>query len=171
MALRWASTERAERNVRLFVAMLARCPELGSLHYDPRLGRARYAFFIRRGLPLSSLAALRERIATSVDALLQLEGRPLNYLRIDWQDHGEVTVLEVERDASTLTPDEIALVVELVREGCGDHLVSDRAPGEEEDSSAQEELLEELLDDLGQARGDHRLIAYREDGRVMIFNA
>lgn len=170
--MRVVSAEYLDRKVPLVVSMLARCPELGTVHYDPASGRVRYAFFARGALCGEVRETLRRRIDEALEALAALERRPLGFFDLRCEAHGEVSVLEVERDVETLSLDEMTVVVELVREGCGDRLVSDAAEAAEEDEGDEEEaVLEQLVDDLRQARPTQRLVAFREDGRVVVFNS
>lgn len=169
--MRIVCAQHLDHKVPIVVSMLARCPELSTVRYDPASGRVRYAFFVRGGLSADVYRRLRGRVDEALDAFIRLERRPLGHLDVRCEEHGEVSVLEVERDVEALSPEEMVLVVELVREACGERLLCDRSDSADGDGGDEEEaVLEQLIDDLRQARPNHRLIAFREEGRVVVFN-
>ena len=84
-------------------------------------------------------------------------------------DH--LTMVEIRRDVSTLTQEEISLVIALMRMEFRQQLVVD--PGDslyEDELALQDEMIEQMLEDLRESRSDRRLVAFREEGRVMVFN-
>jgi len=63
------------------------------------------------------------------------------------------------------------MILALAAEAFGKDLVVDRLPDVEHDElAAQEELIEEMLEDLRESPHEPNLIAFREEGRVLVFN-
>ena len=79
--------------------------------------------------------------------------------------------IEVCRDLSTLTAEEISLMVGIVTQRFGDNLVKDRCEDlPEEDVFVHEEMIRNLLADVTDASQEKKIIGFREEGRVMVFN-
>ena len=75
------------------------------------------------------------------------------------------------RDVASLSQEELALVIGLMKDTLGDRLVVDHNDGSpDEDLSMQEELIQEMLEDIKEDKLEKNLIAFREEGRVLVFN-
>lgn len=151
--------------------MLLRYPEVSSLHFEPETNLMRFTFLCQGSLPPEEVEGLASLLEESLDAYAFLEGVEPRHLSLHHEVVDGVTVLELERDVDSLTPTEISMVIALFRERLEGKLVAEGpAPGEDEEQSHQDELIESLLDDLRTSRQVQRLIAFREEGRVLVFN-
>ena len=160
------------KSVSLLISILVRYPEVGSLHYDPLTQELRFTFLLTRALSEGETAALRERVVASLEALGHLEGRTMLECHLENSSLGDhLTMVEIRRDVSTLTQEEISLVIALMRMEFRQQLVVD--PGDslyEDELALQDEMIEQMLEDLRDSRSDRRLVAFREEGRVLVFN-
>lgn len=158
-------------SVGLLISMLVRYPELATINFDPRRQTLKFTFLLTRVLPEGEFAAFQVRLSDSLAAYGWLEGIEMPTKEVSLANFGGVGVVEVTRDVRSLSRGEIALTIELIRGAFAPILVVDRGETfQEEDLAAQEELIEEMLDDLKEARSEKNLIAFREEGRVMVFN-
>ncbi len=155
----------------LLVSILLRFPEVGSVTFDPLSHSLRFTLLVRGRLGADAFGRLRALLEDSVRAFGSLQGAEPRLLAVERTSFRSVTAIELTRDVETLTREEIALLIELARDGFGDGLVVE-SDGTlvEEDLLVQEQLIDAALDDLRDARGQQNLIAYREGGRVMVFN-
>lgn len=155
----------------LLVSILLRFPEVGSVTFDPDNHSLRFTLLVRGRLESTGYEQLLELLDSSVRAFGVLQGADPRLLGVERTSFGQVTAIEFTRDVETLTREEIAMLIELARDGFGERLVVE-ADGAlvEEDLLVQEQLIDAALDDLRDARGQQNLIAYREGGRVMVFN-
>ena len=171
MARKHTSDADTSRSVGLLISILVCYPELGTIHFDPRRRNLKFTFLLTRRQTEAEFEALESKLRASLEAYSFLAGRPVNCFELSRSALGEITVLEVTRDVATLSREEIALIIALMRESYGTSLVAERSETiMDEDITLQEELIEEMLEDLRQTRGDKNLIALREEGRVMVFN-
>ena len=155
----------------LLVSILLRFPEVGSVTYDPQHHALRFTMLFRGKLTAQSFGELRELVTESVLALSQLQGVEVRIIDVERTAFKGVTALAVLRDVETLTREEIAMLIALARSRFGDGMVVEAESGLiEEDLLVQEQLIDAALDDLRDARQHQNLIAYREGGRVMVFN-
>lgn len=151
--------------------MLLRYPEVSSLHFEPETNLMRFTFLCQGSLPSDEVAELASLLDESLDAYAFLEGVQPRHLSLQHEVVDGVTVLELERDVDSLTPTEISMVISLLRDRLDGKLVAEGpTPGEEEEQTHQDEIIESLLDDLRTTRQVQRLIAFREEGRVLVFN-
>jgi hypothetical protein len=155
----------------LLVSILLRFPEVGSVTFDPVHHSLRFTLLVRGRLDAEAFGRVRELLEDSVRAFGTLQGAEPRLLDVERTSFQRVTAIELVRDVETLTREEIAMLIELARDGFGDGLVVE-SDGSlvEEDLIVQEQLIDAALDDLRDSRGQQNLIAYREGGRVMVFN-
>ena len=171
MARKRAPDSDMSRSVGLLISILVCYPELGTINFDPRHRRLKFTFLLTRRQTEAEFEALRAKLTASLEAYSLLVDRTFECFELTRSSLGDITVLEVTRDVTTLSREEIALIIELIRESCGSSLVAERSESMmDEDITLQEELIEEMLDDLRETREEKNLIAFREEGRVMVFN-
>lgn len=163
--------DRVSRSVGLLISMLVRYPELSTINFDPRRQTIRFNFLLTGILALDEFERLRTRLVQSLEVYGFLENRPMEHFDLQRDSHGDVTVLEITRDMGSLTQEEISMTIEILRQDYGPRLVVDYNESLlEEEAMMQEELIEEMLEELKESRGGKNLIAFREEGRVMVFN-
>lgn len=154
----------------LLVSILLRFPEVGSVKFDPQTHVLRFTLLLRGRMSDPAYSALRELVGDSVGALGALQGTEARTLGLDRTTFGGVTAIEFARDVETLSRDEIAMLIALLRDRFSDSLVVETDGLVEEEQLVQEQLIDAALDDLRDMRGQQNLIAYREGGRVLVFN-
>jgi len=166
-----APKESVSRSAGLLVSILVRYPELGTINYDPEQHCLRFTFLLTRLLPDGEFRSWREKLEASLEAYWYLEKRSPMAFDIQQSTFGKITVLEITRDVGTLTQEEISLVIDLLREEFGALLMTDgNDTVMEEDLMLQEELIGQMLEDFKVTRQERKLIAFREEGRVLVFN-
>ncbi|MBO8141560.1 MAG: hypothetical protein H0Z37_05185 [Firmicutes bacterium] len=155
-------------DARLLSSILARYPEIGSVDYCPRAGRFRFAFLLLgTGLDMPAFAS---RLRDSLKSYSFVTGWPVELLNIDWTEERGMTFLWVERDVSTLRPEELRLLTGLVRQAFSGRLVLDESgDGMEFDGPMQDELIAHMLEDLRQARRSRPMVGFRRAGQVVVY--
>jgi hypothetical protein len=139
--------------------------------FDPEGHVLRFTLLVRGRLSPEAFSGLRELVVDSVDAFGQLQGMQPRALSLDRTTFRGVTAIEFTRDVETLSREEIAMLIGLLRDRFAEGLVVETDGGlVEEELIVQEQLIDAALDDLRDARGLQNLIAYREGGRVLVFN-
>ncbi|MHB8927715.1 MAG: hypothetical protein ACYC9Q_08675 [Bacillota bacterium] len=163
--------ERASNSVSLLISMLVRYPELATINFDPRRQTLKLTFLLTRVLSEEEFRAFQGRLLDSLAAYAWLEGLEAVTTEVGLTRYGEVSVVEVTRDVRSLSQGEVSLTIDVIRGLFTSALVVDRGESvQEEELAAQEELIEQMLEDLRESRSDKNLIAFREEGRVLVFN-
>lgn len=155
----------------LFVSLLVRYPDLGSVKFLPE-SRTLVLTFLLRPSPESGLfKAFSKRLYQSLEAYSYLSGSPVHVINVSRTDHESCTVIEAARDVDTLTQEELALIVALVREWFSDRLVLEATePMTEEDMQVQDEIIGHMLEDVRKDPSLGDLIGFRDGDRVLLFN-
>ncbi len=164
-------TTENSKGVGLLISVLVRYPELSTVNFDPHGRVLKFTFILTKPAEPERFDRLRDRVRLSVEAYGDFKNRKPSLIEVARTDFEDITVLEIRRDVETLTQEEISLVIDIVREEFGNLLAADRNDAlMEEDLLVQEEIIEEMLQDVRDCRQDKNIIAFREEGRVVVFN-
>lgn len=162
---------RATNSVSLLISILVRYPEVASVTYNPEATILKFTFLLARPVSVRRFRQLRARLRKSLEVYSGLEGRPCPGVSISATTHGGVGVVEMGHDVHSLSREGLSLIIEVVRTQLGDLLAVEPNPSLlEEDLAVQEEVIEEMLEDLRESGQGRNLIAFREEGRVLVFN-
>ena len=157
--------------ISLLISILVRYPEIGTINFNPRNHTLKFIFLITEVLPDPEFAKFKAKVILSLETLCYLENRPAATVNLAKSVFEGITQIEVIRDVTSLTREEISLIIQLFRQEFPRNLVSDQNDNLlEEDLQVQEELIENMLEDLRVASNDKNFIAFREEGRVLVFN-
>lgn len=158
-------------SVGLLISILVRYPEVATIYYDPKAETMKFTFIFNSKecseVGTKCINGLREHLAV-YHKLEQKRVKVCDFLE---QSYQKLSILEITRDIKSLSQDELALIVSLVTSSFGDDLVSEEGENLlEEDMLMQEEIIGHMLDSLRYNQQDKNLIAFREEGKVMVFN-
>ncbi len=158
-------------SIGLLISILVRYPEVGTINYDPKQQDLKFTFIFSRVLDEKELTNFKTELIQVIDTYNYLEGKEIIIADVNHLFCDNFTMLEVRRDVNTLTQEEIALIIEVVEKCFKQNLVADQNEYMmEEDLIMQEELIEHMLENLKSASLERNLIAFREEGRVLVFN-
>ncbi len=162
---------RMSRSVGLLISMLVRYPELGTIKLDPARQTLRFTFLVTRLLEDQEFHDFRDHVITALETYTFLQDRPMETADVSRECYDDLTVISVTRDVQSLSQEEISLLIEVLRERFRKHLVADFNDSLlEEDLLMQEQIIGEMLEDLRDSVQEKNLIAFREGGRVLVFN-
>lgn len=171
MHVEYGGMEDVTDSVGLLISILVRYPEVATINFDPSRQVLQFTFIASRVLQPAELDRLRETVLDSIAAFNLLENRQAAVSSIDCQVYEQLTMVEVRRDVRTLVQEEIALVVQLLRRHLDRDLVAETGESlVEEDLLIQEEIIEHMLENIKGSGEDKHLFAFREEGRVLVFN-
>ncbi|HHY38160.1 MAG TPA: hypothetical protein GX507_04445 [Clostridia bacterium] len=162
---------RMSRGVGLLISMLVRYPELSRINYNPDAHTIRFSFLVDRFLPKKEFEEIYRSVRISIEAYHGLSGHNVQVFEMTVESFDDVSVIYVTRDTHSLSQEEITLVVELLRGRLGDHLMADFGGSfAEEEIVVQEELIQQMLNDLEDSAYEKNLVAFRDGGKVLVFN-
>ncbi len=169
--------------VSFLTALLVRYPEIGSACLCQGGRALRLDFYLTCRLDDEQVQEFEEHVKLSWDVFFMLQRvRPeqVVFERSDarrgvapWMEDDEDGPLEVDsiqfvRDLQSITAEEIALLVGLVREAfAADLALNEEAPGE--DPAQQDEMIHRSLEKVRATPGEAALTGFRDDMRVLIY--
>lgn len=171
LGVHYKGREDVTDSVGLLISILVRYPEVATINYDPGDHVLKFTFISARILEPDKLHAINENLLNSIEVFNILEGKEIRVSKISHQVCDHLTMVEVHRDVDTLVQEEIALIVELFHQYLeGDLMAEENDNLFEEDLLIQEEIIEHMLQSVKGTAGDKNLFAFREEGRVLVFN-
>lgn len=171
LGFQYKGSEDVTDSVGLLISILVRYPEVATINFDPARQVLKFTFIASRVLTPVELAAIKEKLLNSIEVFNMLEGKETRVSLIGHQVCDQLTMIEVQRDVETLVQEEIALIVQLFHHGLENNLVTEVNESLfEEDLLMQEEIINHMLNSIRSASEDKYLFAFREDGRVLVFN-
>jgi hypothetical protein len=167
----WKEGESFSNSMSLIAFLLVRYPEIGSVQFDPVRKILQFSFVLTKLLTDSELEEFKEKLLLSLSSISELHERELEQVEIQCTNDSSLTFLEIIRDIDSLSQEEISLIIGLVQQAFDGFLLLDQEEAvQDEDVILQEEMIEHMLEDLKDSRQEKRLIGFREEGRVLIFN-
>ncbi len=159
-------------SVGLLISILVRYPEVGTVNFDPEKRTLRLSFMLNTALIDETWAAYYQHLTECLDAYAKLVKAYSPQVTVEQSQYDNFSLIEIRRDVETLIQEEISLIIAITRNWFGEQLVvDDQETGlPEEEMQVQEELINHLLDNIRQGVYDKSLIAFREEGRVVVFN-
>jgi hypothetical protein len=155
----------------LLTSILLCYPEIATINLDPKTNLVRFIFYLSTSLDGEAVAVFSERLQQSLDAYYFLVNKDVEVSSFSFQNQDFFTILEFQRDVLTLTQKEIALIIALLQEQFGDNLITDEDDDLlVDDLSLHEELIGHMLEHTIETSDNSRLIALRDEGRVLVFN-
>ncbi|MGI9952513.1 hypothetical protein V3F56_09150 [Moorellaceae bacterium AZ2] len=171
MGLRYRYNGEISDSVGLLISILVRYPEIGTINYEPGARILKFSFMLAGRVSKKDLEEFRQRFVKSLATFNLLEHREAQVISLEYHCFEQLTVLEVQRDVETLSQGEIDLIMTLVRQQFGESLVADVNENmQEEDLLVQEEIIDHMLESIKGEATQKKLIAFREEGRVLVFN-
>lgn len=155
----------------LLTSILLYYPEVVTINLDPKTCVVKFTFYLSSLIPEKTLKLFQERLQQSLNAYYYLEKRKAEVYSLAFQPLDFFTAIELQRDIQTLSQQEIALIVALLKEEFGHHLVTE--DNDElliDDSSLHEELIGYMLENIKKTTSNIELIALRDEGKVLVFN-
>lgn len=171
MQARFKGGEDVTDSVGLLISILVRYPEVAAINFDPWEHILKFNFICSRVVDEEEMQRFVSLVLDHIRAYNYLEKRETPLVEISHQVYDNLTLIEMKRDVATLAQDEIALVVEVFYRFWENALVSDLGDNMiEEDLVVQEEIIEHMLESVRDSVGNKRLYAFREEGKVLVFN-
>ncbi len=171
MDFRYKGQEDLTNSVSLLISILIRYPEVAKIKFDPEKNILKFTFIYAGIMTESEITGLKQNTISSIQVYHSLEYKAPRIINLDYRVSDGFTMIEIQRDVDTLVQEEIALMVELFRQYINKNLITEESEQlVEEDLEVQEELIEHMLASVKMKSENKRLYAFREEGRVLVFN-
>lgn len=165
------NNEPLSNGVNLLVSLLIRYPEIGTAGFEPQNHCIKFKFMLSAIPSPSEFSATKQLLVDSIAAYHLLEGLKLTVSEILLSTYDQVAIISIVRDVHTISKDEIALMITILRQELENYLITDHNNSlAEEDLLLQEEVIEEMLENIKMYHKLHSIIGIRENGRVLVFS-
>lgn len=157
---------------RLLAAILVVFPSVQSVSYDSKDETLEFSFALNGKFSQKDFENFLGYVAESVEAFHHLEGLGGAKIELNVEGVYGTCFLNVRRDVATLTCRELSMLTELAANYFGDRLIEDYDDSipDEEYLMAQEDYLEQCLNNMRQLRVEGRLVGVREHERVLVYS-
>jgi len=166
-----ALTEDEKDSIGLLTSLLVRYPELCSINYYPYENSMKMVFILQGNIQESALNEYRNELDLCIRTYLYFEKKDcLQHLEIKFEYEPNLTKLLITRDTESLMPKEISLMISLLKTKFANLLICDECSVfVEEDLLLQDDYIKCMLDTLQARKLKNKIIALREEGRVLVF--
>lgn len=156
---------------RLLASILVVYPTIQSVTYDSKSDMLELSFALNGKFSQDDFEDFLSHVAESVETFHHLEGLGGAKIELDVEGVFGTCFLNVRRDMSTLTCRELSLLTELAQNYFGENLIEEYEGDmpDEEYIMAQEDYLEQCLNNIRQLRIEGRLVGVREQERVVVY--
>lgn len=155
----------------LLISFLIRYPELSSLRYNPESTTVLFTVLLKGEVDVERQKKFVAYVTDYFSACRELDPRfsPLGQLAQSASDG--VTVLLYEQNIEVVSIPETRLFLQLVKDFYRELLGEESAFSlRDEEVQMQEEIIEQILGQREQLREEKPIVAYRDGGRVFVYN-
>lgn len=157
---------------RLLASILVVFPAIQLVTYDSKGETLEFSFALNEKFSQNDFTEFLNYVAESVETFHHLEGITGAKIELNVEGVYGTCFLNVRRDMATLTCRELTLLTELAFNYFGDKLIEDYDEyyHDEEYLIAQENYLEQCLNNMRHLRVEGRLVGVRERERVLVYS-
>lgn len=171
MTLLYETADNVADSVGLLISILVRYPEIGTVNFDPQTHGLKLTFIVSGTFGDKDIKMMTEKLLESINVYYELASINPQTFSIDWQKGDNCLVMALKRDVDTLSLEELSFLIELFGIQFNKSLISENNEEMfEEDVLQHEEIIIHMLENVKKNMPDKRLIAYREEGNVLVFN-
>ena len=156
---------------RLLASILVVFPAVQSVTYDSKDETLEFSFALNGKFSHEEIEKFLNYVAESLETFHHLEGLSGATIELNLEGIYGTCFLKIRRDVATFTCRELSLLTELAESYFGEKLIEeyDDAISDEEYLMAQEDFLEQCLNNMRQLRVEGRFVGVRERERVLIY--
>ena len=158
-------------SVGLLITILLRYPEIAKINYEPEQEIIKMSFLINNDIPQDKLQRFISDLRDSIFTFNFLEQVEPSKIQISTVSNEEYITIELYRDINTLTVNEINLIVKLFHLHLSNLIIADNNDVFVEDELLyQEAIITDMLENLKTSRPVKKLLAFRDEGKVRVFD-
>lgn len=159
--------DRDGNHVDLLISLLVRFPQIGTVYYEPDVRALRFVFLIKGDH--DDFPEFAQTFQAHLSLFHDLRQEESGVTSLKKTENGVLTSIEVQRELSGLSLEELNLIVSLISEFYGDALVQEGPAVSEDDEFEHNAIIESFLSSIPQ-RSLERLTGFRDNGRVLVFS-
>ncbi|MBC7342802.1 MAG: hypothetical protein H5U02_10235 [Clostridia bacterium] len=156
----------------LLISILLSYPEVAAVNYNPQAQVIKLTFVLKRQLTSFEENQIKASIEKHLDVFAFLNSSQLvpNIASVNAISEQGISLFQIVRDVNSLSPEEISLIIGVVRRQCQDMLLLENPTSHIEGDLVKEELIASMLEMIGKEERQKKLVAFRHEGKVMVYD-
>lgn len=159
--------DREGNHIDLLISLLVRFPQIGTVHYEPNERALRLVFLLKGAH--DNFPKFVQTFRDHLSLFHDLRQSDAGVTSLKRSENGVLTSVEVLRELSGLSLEELNLIVTLVSDFYGDDLIQDGPEVGEDDEIEHNSVIESFLGLVPHCSLE-RLTGFRDNGRVLVFS-
>lgn len=157
-------------SINLLTTLLIRYPEICTVSYTGQKSRLQLRFILKHSLSTQDHIQFQVEIHNCLKSYIYFaKAEEPQVFEVKYKEGSGIGVVEIVRDAATLTREEIGFLISYMQERFPAQLVYDDLDFPEDELIEQEDLISNMLEKLKKKYPQYNLMAVREEGRVLVF--
>jgi hypothetical protein len=154
----------------LLISMLIRYPEVSTLRYEPDKQLLIFTFLLQGEIDTSKQIACQQKFFSYYDACSDLDNKFRYRGVFSFRHFDDVTLVTYQQGLSNIRPGEIRLLISVLQEFFPGEVTLEPLLIDEQDLDMQEELIDRLLNHKELLSEKQQIVAYRDGGKVFVYN-
>lgn len=154
----------------LLISMLIRYPEVSSVRYEPETQSLFFSFFLQGQLDLTKQSECIQELTTSFEICADIDRRFPAMGKVCFSPLEGLTLVTYQQAINQVKTSEIRLLTTIVQNHFSHQVALDPLAVEEVDLEMQEDLIDRLLDHRDILTEEKQIVAYRDGGKVFVYN-
>ncbi|WP_018133376.1 hypothetical protein [Effusibacillus pohliae] len=154
----------------LLVSMLIRYPEVASVRYEPDSQSLIFSFFLQGNLDGGKREACTQDLIAHFAACAELDRDFSPIGKLQFTPLEDITLLTYQQSIQRICAGEICLLTSVLRNHFANEVALEPLLVDDDMKDVQDELIDRLLGHRDILVEDRPIIAYREGGKVFVYN-
>lgn len=156
----------------IFISVLLRYPEFNAVKYDAAKEEIKIEVALQEEIEQENQDSFNFELDQCMKIYGGLSGKEINYISISFEKYHQsnITILRYKRDVETLTEGEVEIFASLLQKHFNESIISDSGKIITEDGF-KKKVKANLLHKINREKATgNNFLAYRDHGRVLVFN-
>lgn len=157
-------------SMELIISLLLQHPQINKVNVNLNLQEVSFTFLIQRKLAISELEEFKLKLNQSLKLYDSLSQTVADQIETSYKYCGDLTELEVMFELFNLTEEGISFFIRFIYNEFGTDLLSeDIITAWDGISAAEDEFIDELLENLKVNNSNQNLVGFRDENEVLVF--
>lgn len=169
--IKFKSGKEVSDSVGLLITILVRYPEISKINYEPEKQTIKLTYLIKNNFSEEELSKFFGNLKECILTFNYLQQNKNIFVEIENQINEDYITLDLYRDIDTFTVNELNVIIQLLHSDFPKSVIVDTNEFFYEDELQwQEELITDMLENLKNALPVKKLLAFRDEGKVRVFD-
>lgn len=152
----------------LFISISLTYSELHAVRYDSDYNIISLEIAVQGEIAADIENSLLTQVKQCLDLYYKMAGVNVTIANVYLQRLNEITLLHFQRDMNTMSEDEIGLLLNLIQENIPNRIIYDIGDSITEEPF-KHKVKQNLLRRISKDEAKHQFLAFRKQGRVLVF--